>query len=126
MKYSKLLLILSLAMIGYTLVVTQAFAAVETEQDVLRILNRVVDWMFTFLLVISVIFVIIAAYNYLFAAGDAEKVKKAHLMIVYAVVAIAVGLLARGVSFIVGQLIEQPTAPTQNVAPPPYAPNQRY
>lgn len=78
---------------------------VETFQDVLRVLNRVVDWMFTFLLITAVILVMLAAYNYLFAAGDQDKIKKAHLMITYAAVAIAVGLLARSVEFIVRGLL---------------------
>lgn len=79
---------------------------VETVEDVVRILNRAVDWMFTFLLIIAVIFIMLAAYNYLTASGNEDKVKKAHLMITYAVVAIAIGLLARSLEFIVRQFIQ--------------------
>jgi len=77
----------------------------STVNDVLVILNRIIDWMFTGLLVLATIFIILAAYKYLTASGNPEKVKEANRQILYAVVAIAVGLVARGVEFIVRQLI---------------------
>ena len=95
-----------LVAIGYTLMAGYASAQeVRTVEDVLRILNRIVDYMFTFLLITSAIFIIIAAYKYLTAGADPERAKEAHKMIFYAVIAIAVGLLARSVEFIVRQLI---------------------
>ena len=58
-------------------------------------------WAFYFLVILAIIFVVIAAFKYLFAAGDPEKVKSAGHMVIYAVVAIAVGLIARAVPGII-------------------------
>jgi len=78
---------------------------IETAEDVLRVLNKLIDWLFTILLILSIMFVIFAGYKYLFAKGDPEKFKEANRMILYAVIAIAVGMIARGVEFIVKQLL---------------------
>ncbi|MDP3901416.1 MAG: hypothetical protein Q8Q37_00360 [bacterium] len=72
---------------------------------IMAIFTNITNWLFAFLLVLATIFVIIAAFNYLTAGGDDEKIKGAHKIILYAAVAIAVGLLAKSVEFIVRQLI---------------------
>ena len=77
-------------------------------QGIIRIINTVINYFFTFLLIIATIFVFIAAYKYLTAAGDGEKVQSAHATIIYAAVAIAVALLAQGIRFIVAQLVGAP------------------
>lgn len=61
-------------------------------------------WMFTFLIVLAVVFVLVAAFKYLTAAGDPEKVKSAGSTLIYAAVAIVVALFARGLPLIVGSL----------------------
>lgn len=76
-----------------------------TFQGALGLFNTIIDYLFTILLVLAVVFIIIAAFRYLTAAGDEEKVGKAHKTLLYAVVAIAVALLAQGIVFIVEELI---------------------
>ena len=56
----------------------------------------VVDWMFWVLLAVSVIMVIWAAYTYLIAEDDTEKVHRATKTLTYAAVAIVVALIAKG------------------------------
>ena len=74
-------------------------------QGIIRILNTIINYFFTFLLIMATIFVFVAAYKYLTAAGNEEQVKSAHNTLIYAAVAIAVAFLAQGVRFIVEQLI---------------------
>lgn len=83
------------------------FAQVEslTFRDVVRILNRLANWMFIILLAVAVIMIIIAAYKYLTAGGDESKVSSAHKTLIYALVAIGVGLLAKGLIFLVAELV---------------------
>lgn len=69
------------------------------------VIDIVLTWMFSFLVFLAVVFVIVAAYKYLTAAGDPEKVKSASNTLIYAAIAIAVALLARGLPFLVGGLI---------------------
>ena len=61
-------------------------------------------WMFTFLIILTVIFVLIAAFKYLTAAGDPEKVKGAGNTLVYAAIAVVVALFARGMPILVSSL----------------------
>jgi uncharacterized membrane protein (DUF485 family) len=83
-----------------------------TFRDVINILNRLATWMFIILLSVAVIFIIVAAYNYLTAGGQAEKVSTVHKMLAYALVAIGIGLLAKGLIFLVAQLVGASTLPT--------------
>lgn len=63
------------------------------------------DWMFYFLILLAILFVVVAAYKYLTAAGDPEKVKNANHTLMYAAIAIVVGLLARVVPDLVGSIV---------------------
>jgi fumarate reductase subunit D len=65
----------------------------------------VINWLFTFFVLIAIIFFIWAAYVYLTSGGDSEKVKRASNVFIYAVVAIIIALIARGVPLIVGSFI---------------------
>ena len=65
----------------------------------------VVNWLFTFLILLVIVFVIVAAYRYLTAAGDPEKVKSASNTLIYAAIAVIVALLARSMPVLVGSLI---------------------
>lgn len=73
--------------------------------DVASELCVVFNWMFYFLVIFAVIFIIVAAFKYLFAAGDPEKVKSAGHSLIYAAVAIVVAIIAKAVPAIVGSLL---------------------
>jgi hypothetical protein len=74
-------------------------------QSVLQLLCTVFSWAFYFLIVLAVIFVVIAGFRYLTAAGDPEKVKGAGTMLLYTAVAIGVALLARAVPLVIGSFL---------------------
>lgn len=87
---------------------------VTSFSDVKNIITTVGDWMFGILIALAAVFIMYAAFLYLTAAGDEEKLKQAKNIIVYAIVAIVVGVLARGMVVIVQNLIpganvQQPT-----------------
>lgn len=69
--------------------------------DVRDVLLTVTNWIFGLLILLAVIFVLIAAFKYLTASGDPEKVKSASNTLIYAAIAVAVALLARGIPFLV-------------------------
>lgn len=72
---------------------------------VIALLETITNWAFVLLLVLAVLFIILAAYKYLFSGGSEEAVGVAHKMIIYAVVAVAVAFLAKGIIFVVRQLV---------------------
>jgi hypothetical protein len=74
-------------------------------QAVLNTLCVVFSWMFYFLVVLAVIFIIVAAFKYLTAGGEAEKVKSAGSTLLYAAVAVGIALLARAVPLIVASFL---------------------
>ncbi len=69
--------------------------------NVLNIVTTIINYAFGFLLLLAVVFIIYAAYLYLIGE-DKEKAKS---LIKDAVWAIVIGALARGIVFIVAQLI---------------------
>lgn len=71
----------------------------------LNVLCTIFAWLFAFFIVIAVIFVLLAAWKYLTAAGDADKVKSANQSLIYAAVAVGVALIAKGVPTIVSTLM---------------------
>jgi len=75
--------------------------------DIQKVIERATNWLFILLMALAVIFFLIAAFKYL-TSGGGEEVGKAHKMVMYAIVAIAVALLSRGVSFIVAELLGVP------------------
>ncbi len=72
----------------------------------LATIEEITDWMFTGLLVLAVVMLIIAAYHYLFSGGSEEGTQKGKNYIIYTVIAIAVAMLAKGITFIVYQILK--------------------
>ncbi len=80
-------------------------ANITSLQSILNDLCVVFAWMFYFLIVVAIIFVVVAAFKYLTAGGDPEKVKSAGATLLYAAVAIGVALLAKAIPLVVGNFL---------------------
>jgi len=59
--------------------------------------STVVNWAFWILLFAAAIVIIVSAYTFLTAAGDPDKTKTARNLVLYAVIAVIVGFLAKAV-----------------------------
>ena len=75
-------------------------------EQVVNIVKNVGRWMLYSLLILAGIFIVYAAYIYLTAAGDTAKVQKASNIIIYAAVAIGVGLLSQVIVAIAQALVD--------------------
>jgi hypothetical protein len=75
---------------------------VQSFNDVLRIINVAINWLFTLLIILAVVYFILAAFEYLTSGGDKEKTDKAKNKLIYGIVAIVVAILARGIPALVG------------------------
>lgn len=84
-------------------------------QRFMGILERLTNFMTWLLLALAGMFVIYAAYLYLTSQGDAEKVKHASRIILYAAVSIGVALLAYVFVSVVAGII----SPSTSTLPPP-------
>lgn len=82
-----------------------SFAVIDTPEKVIGLIDKVGGYMFTAFFIVAAICIIIAAFNFLTAQGDVEKVKNARNQILWAAVAIAVALISTGVVEIVKTIV---------------------
>ncbi len=71
----------------------------------MEIINTITNYIFTALIVFAVIMVIIAGFGFLTAGGDPLKAGTARTQLLYALIAIAVGALAKGLIYMVAKLM---------------------
>lgn len=103
-----LISLLVMPTIGLALTIPQTTGQTTTlpEKDVFVVLNNIANWLFYILVLIAVIAILIAAFLFVTSSGDPEKVGSARQFILYALVGIMVGLLAKGLVLIVGKITE--------------------
>lgn len=65
-------------------------------------LQKAANIVATVVLAIAVIYILVSAYNFITAGGDEEKIKTARRQLIYALVGIAVSLLAFSMPSIIG------------------------
>ena len=82
----------------------------STVGGIVDIIRQVVRWVYIIFFIIAVLFIIWAAFTYLTAGGDPEKVAEAKNRLIYAAVAIAVAFLAVGFEVIVRNFLTTPGA----------------
>ncbi len=80
-------------------------ARIGSVDDILRIVDRIINILGGLFFAAAVIYIFFAAYLYLTAAGDPEKLTKAKNQLIYAIIGIAVGLVAFSVTTIVQRFI---------------------
>ena len=79
---------------------------ITSGQGFVDLLNVVLKWVATAFWILAALFVFMAAYKYLTAGGDPEKVKSASSNLLYAVIAIAVAIMAYGLPVLVGNFLK--------------------
>ena len=63
----------------------------------------IANWFFYLLIFAAIVSIIFGAWRYIGAKGDQNDIKTAHLYIVYAVIAVVVGMLSKAiVNFVLG------------------------
>lgn len=65
-------------------------------EPIIAILNTVGNWMFGILIAVAAIYILLAAFDFLSAKGDPAKVTAARKALTYALVAVVVGALTKG------------------------------
>jgi len=78
---------------------------IQSFQGLIDLMNRIANVIFTVLMVVAVVFILLAAFNYLTAMGSADKVATANRMILYSAVAIAVALLSKALPLVVRSIV---------------------
>jgi cytochrome bd-type quinol oxidase subunit 2 len=70
-------------------------------------INNVMNWFFVIVLIIAVIFLLWAGFLFITAGGDPDKVNTARQNVMYAMVGVAVAVLARGIVSLVQGLMSK-------------------
>jgi len=70
---------------------------IKTGDDLIITIEGIADWIFVGLLVASVIFIVLAGFQFVTNGGDATAVSEARKKLLYAAVGIVVGTLAKGI-----------------------------
>ena len=65
----------------------------------------ITDWIFLIVIALAVIFIILAAINFITAGGSPEKAATARQMLIYAAIGIIVALLAKALPFIIKSIL---------------------
>ena len=73
--------------------------------DVMQALDDMTNWLFAILLIVAVIYVIIAAYHFITAQGDPDKVKLARNMVLYSLIGVAVAIASKGLVVLVRRVM---------------------
>ncbi|MDD5568939.1 MAG: TrbC/VirB2 family protein [Candidatus Pacebacteria bacterium] len=94
------LFILSLAM-----VVSPFVAAFAAEDAITQTIENVTDYLANIALVVAVLFFVVAGVLFIYNGGDTKKLDTAKNMILYALVGVAIVLLAKGFVSIVRSLV---------------------
>lgn len=92
--------------------------------EVIKILNKLVTWIFTIFLIVAVIIIIFAAFTFVVSGSNPTGVKKATHMLVYAAVAIAVALFSISIRYLVEQLVLDKSSATPKIETPCPDPNK--
>jgi len=87
------------------LALEQAPDTVNTIDDVVGVIETAVNWLFTLILSIAVIMLLWAAFLWMTSSGDETKVGDARKTLIYALVGVAIAIVAKGLVTIVQQLL---------------------
>ena len=78
---------------------------VETVTDLRSTLERVVGWVQVFFYIVATLMIILAAWEYLTGGGNEEKIASAKNKVIYALVAIAIAVIAGGIVALVRNFV---------------------
>jgi len=105
-------IILSLTLVAVYVSLPLIALGVELEEDlqdieIETVLENVTNYLFGILLVIAAIFIIIAGFYFVTAAGEPDKTKKARDFVLYALIGVLVGFAAKGLVTLVRTIAGQ-------------------
>lgn len=80
-------------------------STIDTEQEVIDVIQRITNWMFTIFIAVAAMMIIYAAFIYL-TSGGGEEVSKAHKMLLYAAIAIVVATMSRAIVRLVENFVK--------------------
>ena len=84
---------------------TPAPTGPTTGAQLIALVETLINWFFVGFMLLSVVFVLFAALQYISSGGDPNGVKSARNKLFWAAIAIAVALLSKGFVFAIGSIL---------------------
>jgi len=90
----------------------------EIDVNIWEILDRALNWFFGIALIIAAIMLVYAGFNYVTASGNEEKIKTATKTLIFALIGVAIALLAKGLPMLVQDFLlgNNPPTPTDTTS----------
>ncbi len=79
-----------------------------TNANLWELLARALQWLFNIVIVLAAIFLVVAGLQYVTSRGDENKVKSALNTLVYALIGVAIAILAKSLIYLVGHFLHTP------------------
>jgi len=98
-------LILIKSVLGETTTITIPNPLGETS-DVNTLIDKILDFLIKIALVLTPIIVVYAGFLYITAGGNEEKIKRANKVLIWALIGLAVVLIAKGVPALIKEFLE--------------------
>ena len=76
-----------------------------TGGEFIEILVGITDWIFVFLLILAVLFIVLAAFQFVTAGGDPAAVGQARNKLIYAAVGVIVAALSKGLPIAIRSIV---------------------
>jgi ATP/ADP translocase len=87
---------------------------IKNVEEIKDIFINIVKWVYTIFYIVAVLFILIAAYNFLLGGSDESKIKTAKAQLKYAVIAIAIALISTGVATIANNFLKDNSGSNNN------------
>ena len=98
-------LILIESVLGETTKITIPNPLGETS-DVNTLIGKILDFLIKIALVLTPIIVVYAGFLYITAGGNEEKIKRANKVLIWALIGLAIALIAKGVPALIKEFLE--------------------
>jgi len=80
-------------------------SGITSISGVFALLSKATSWIFVVLLFMAFIFIIMGAFTYISSKGDPKLVTSAKNYIIYALIGVAVGILAKGLIYAICSIL---------------------
>ena len=74
-------------------------------KEVLSLIELVASWVFAIFVAVSIVFIVMGAFEFVTAQGDPAKITKARMSLIYAVIGIMLALIAMGVPLVIRNIV---------------------
>lgn len=76
-----------------------------TGADLIGLITTAGNWVFAIFLAISLIYILLAAFQFITGGGEPEKISEARQKLIYAIIGIAIALVASGLDDIIRSVL---------------------